>query len=166
MNFTTDKATTSTVDLTPAVQEAVAAFKCLAVDEQLGLLWMIHQNLGSSINSVSTGTARLFLTQGLLYRIKQMSNTEQLRVMRDLVTGVDTPITRQYGILSDSTKLVFWYQLFEWMYTGEFVTVATAYQLSDFAAKLLKHFASLDLEQQMAVVCQLVTDMGVNPLVA
>jgi hypothetical protein len=166
MTLTTDQKSSSTVGLPQAVSEVVATFKSLSVDDQLALLSMVHLHLGSSLTPIAPGAARIFLTQGLLHRIKQISHTEQLSVLRDLLAGADTPITRQYGMFPPKTKLAFWSQLFEWMYSGEVINVSTGYELSPARLQIYKKIASLDLEEQMIVVRQLVVDMGVDPIAA
>ncbi len=166
MTFITAPDSPSTICLTQAVSKAVAAFNRLTVDDQLGLLWVIYQNLGCTLTTTAPGAARLFLTQGLLHRIKQMPHTEQLQVMGDLLAGADTPITRQYRLFAENTKLAFWYQLFEWMSTGEVVSLASYYQLSPQAAKLFTKIVSLELDEQIVVVRQVVVDLGVDPLAA
>ncbi|MCA1993043.1 MAG: Orange carotenoid protein [Coleofasciculus sp. S288] len=166
MTFTTDTNFPSTVGLPQAVSAAVANFRGLSVDDQLGLLWLLYQNLGCSLTPVTPGAARIFLTQGLLHRIKQMSHTEQLGAIRDLLAGADTAIARQYGTFVPNTKLAFWYQLFEWMYTGEVVPAPATYKLSPVAEKVLKQIVSLDYSEQIMVVRQVVVEMGVELLSA
>lgn len=163
--ITITKNTSSILYLSQAAEEAVSTFNNLSVDEQLGLLWVLYQTLGCTLTT-TPGPARLFLTQGLLHRIKQMSYDEQLQVLRDLLSGVDSAIARQYGLFVPNTKLAFWYQIFEWMFTGEVASVPAAGQLSPQAAMLLTKIASLKLDDQTAVVRQLVTDFGVAPLAA
>lgn len=164
MTLLKNQTSTSTLNLTPAIEDAVAAFGRLSVDERLGLLLVIYQNLGSSLTSIPAGAARLFLTQGLLYRIQQMPPGEQLVAIGNLLTHSDTPISRQYGLFAPNTKLAFWYQLFEWMSTGEIVPPVDSYKLSSPASGLLKAIASLDLNEQIAVVRLIADGMGVSPL--
>lgn len=166
MTLSTDQKSSSTVGLPQAVSELVATFDRLAVHDQLALLSMVYLHLGSSLTPIAPGAARIFLTQGLLHRIKQMSHTEQLSVLRDLLVGADTPITRQYGMFPPKTKLAFWSQLFEWMYSGQVINLSTSYTLSPATLQIYKKIASLDLEDQITIVCQVVVDMGVDPIAA
>lgn len=149
-----------------AVSEAIATLRGLGVDDQLTLLGAIYQMLGCSLTPVTPGTARLFLTQGLLPRIKQMPHSEQLSAIYDLLGGADTAITRQYGMFSPKTKLAFWYQLFEWMFAGEVVPMPISSQLSPSATRLLTKIVSLDYRDQIEVVYQVIVEMGVLPLAA
>ncbi len=163
MTFTTDKSFSAPLGLSQAVSEAHSSFKLLSVDDQLGLLAMLYQSLGCSLTSVAPGTARLFLTQGLLHRIKQMSHTEQLSALHDLLAGADTPITRQYGMFASNTKLAFWSQLFEWMYRGEVAPVVISYKLSPTVRQLFKTIAALDYSEQIQLISQVMVEMGVEP---
>ncbi|NEP02227.1 MAG: Orange carotenoid protein [Symploca sp. SIO2E9] len=164
MTFAANQGDHSNVYLKEAVMETVTAVENLSTDQQLALLWVIYQALGSSITSVPPGPARLFLTGGLLLQIKQMSQLEQLRVMRELVIRVNTPITRQYGMFSEKTKLAFWSQLFEWMCTGEVIVLPNDYKLSPASEKIFKQIASLDFNEQIAVLRHIVVNMGIDPL--
>lgn len=166
MTLTTNTTSPSTSGLSPAVSDAIASFKHLSVDDQLGLLWVIYQSLGCSFAPSTPGAARLFLTQGLLHRLKQMPTTEQLPVLHDLLTGTDTPITRQYGMFVPNTKLAFWSQLFEWMYAGEIVPEVVSYKLSPTARQLFRKIASLDYSEQIQLVRQVILDMGIEPIAA
>lgn len=163
MTFTTHPNSPATVDLTPNVEAAIATCQRLPVDDQLGLIWRIYNNLGCSLMPIPPGAARLFLTQGLLHRIQQMPATEQLMIIHNLVHSTDTPISRQYALFLPHTKVAFWYQLFEWMSRGEVAPQAASYQLSPQAAALFKVIASLELDDQSTFVRLLVTDMGYSP---
>lgn len=164
--FITNQPPTSTLELTPAVNPAFNDFQRLSVDDQLGLLWGVYQNLGCSLAPTPAGAARLFLTQGLLHRIKQMSANEQLAAMQDLLKGTDTPISRQYGLFTLKTKLAFWTQLFDWMSTGEVSPMAITEPLSASATSLLKAIALLDLNDQISLFHGILDQMGVSPLAA
>jgi hypothetical protein len=166
MMFMTNQLPTATLELKPAVNQAFSDFQRLSVEDQLGLLWGMYQNLGCSLAPTPAGAARLFLTQGLLHRIKQMPATEQLAAMQDLLQETDSPISRQYGLFTLKTKLAFWTQLFDWMSTGEVSPVAIAYPLSSSATTLLRTIALLDLNEQISLFNEIIDQMGVAPLAA
>ncbi len=168
MTFTTNSAVTrfaapAGTGLSDAVTSAVVGFKSLSVDDQLALFWFIYTELGRSITAAAPGAARLQLAEGILNQIKQMSHAEQLQVMRDLVSGANTPITRAYGVLSANTKLAFWYQLAVWM-GGFVVPMPAGYQLSRDAERAFETIKQLDFGQQITVLRSVVVSMGVDPL--
>lgn len=170
MTFTADFAsnpfsnTSITKDrLTDVVSATTAVFKRLSVDDQLAVLWYAYTECGRSITPAAPGVARLQLAEGLLNQIKQMSHPQQLQVMRDLAINNNTQISRSYGILSPNTKLAFWYQLAEWMVQGFVVPMPPGYQISRDASKVLQAIQQLDFGQQITVLRNLVSDMGVDP---
>ena len=148
--------------LTDAVSATTAVFKRLSVDDQLAVLWYAYTSCGRSITPAAPGAARLQLAKGLLNQIKQMSHPEQLQVMRDLATNRNTQISRSYSILSPNTKLAFWYQLAELMVQGFVVPIPPGYEISRDASKVLEVIKQLDFGQQITVLRNLVTDMGVD----
>ena len=150
-----------------AVPEAVEAIRILPVDDQLGLLWVLYENMGGLVTPAAPGaTERIRLAGGLIYEVASLSYEDQLQVMRDLAAGVNTPVARAYGMLTSNNKLAFWYQLAEWMRSGEVVPVPTGYRLSAPAAKVFKKIAALGFNQQIAVLRLIVGKMGINSLIA
>ncbi|NJL83239.1 MAG: Orange carotenoid protein [Chloroflexaceae bacterium] len=163
MTFTTYNPA-ATNNLLEAVPSAITAIKRLSVDDQLGLLWILYKNLGKVITPAAPGVARLQLAEGMLNQIKAMSPDEQLQMMRDLVRKVNTPISRSYGIFSNNTKLAIWYQLAQWMETGEVIAVPQGYKLSAAASAVFNQLTLLEFGQQITVLRQIAGDMGVDPL--
>ncbi|KST63359.1 orange carotenoid protein N-terminal domain-containing protein [Mastigocoleus testarum] len=172
MTFTADSAQNFFPDISnystqksSAVTSAIAVLKSLNVDEQLALLWFIHTEVGYSITPVATGPARLHLVAGLLNQIKLMSDEEQLQVMRDLIAQKNTQISRSYGILSNNTKLAFWYELSELMVQGIMILIPTGNELSQQGKEAIKALKNLGFAQKITVLRKVITDMGVNPFI-
>ncbi|WP_278002696.1 orange carotenoid protein N-terminal domain-containing protein [Nodosilinea sp. LEGE 06152] len=146
------------------VSSAIAAFKGLATDEQLGLLWVLYDNMGRAITPAAPGAARLQFAEGLLTQVRTMKPAEQLQFMRDLVEGKSTSATRAYGVLTNNTKLAFWYQLAEDMRTGAVIAVPDYYRLGSDAVAVFGQISKLDFNQQLTVLRQAVVAMGVDPM--
>ncbi len=168
MTYTTDSALKyfSNPELAEAVPATISLFKRLSVDDQLGLLWFAYTEIGRSITPAAPGAARLQFAQGLLEQIQAMSHQEQLEVMRDLANKIDNPISRAYGILTNNTKLAFWYKLAELMEQGKVVPVPPGYKMSTEAVNLLAAIQNLDFSQQITVLRKVVADMGRDPFAA
>ena len=163
MLTTTDKPSYS--NIFAAVPLAVKAIESLSIDDQLGLLWVLYENMGGLVTPAAPGaTERIKLAGGLIYEVANLSHEEQLQVMRDLVARVNTPITRAYGLLSSNNKLAFWYQLAEWMRSGEVIPTPGDYQLSAPATAVLNQVVALEFNQQIAVLRLIVGKMGIDPL--
>jgi hypothetical protein len=146
------------------VTSVTAQFQSLSTDDKLGLLWVAYTEIGRSITPAAPGAARLQFAEGIINAIKNMSQDEQLQLMRDLTNKISTPITRAYGVLTNNTKLAFWYQLAELMEAGVVIPVPPFYQLSQQANTTLVALQSLDFNQQITVLRNAVCDMGVDPL--
>ena len=165
MLTTTDKPSYS--NIFAAVPLAVKAIESLSIDDQLGLLWVLYENMGGLVTPAAPGaTERIKLAGGLIYEVANLPYEEQLQVMRDLVARVNTPITRAYGLLSSNNKLAFWYQLAEWMRSGEVIPTPEGYQLSAPATAVFNKVVRLEFNQQIAVLRLIVGKMGINPLAA
>lgn len=171
MTFTSDSAATGLSNALnygnqpgDAVTSTTAVFQSLSIDDQLAVLWYAYTEMGRSITPAATGAARLQLAEGLLTQIKQMSHADQLNVMRDLAAQRNTPICRSYGILSNNTKLAFWYELSELMVKGLVAPMPVGYQLSRDGVQVLEAIKKLDFGQQITVLRKVVAEMGIDPL--
>ena len=161
MVFTSDKPSYS--NIFDAVPKAVEAIQSLSIDEQLGLLWVVYENMGGLVTPpVSGATERIKLAGGLIYQVANLSHEEQLQFMRDLVRRVDNPLTRSYGLLSSNNKLAFWYQLAQLMRSREIISTPEDYQLSAPATAVLNKVMALEFNQQIAVLRLIVGKMGVR----
>jgi hypothetical protein len=164
MTYTLNAPATVSTGLAAPVSNAISAFQGLTTDEQLGLLWVLYDNMGRSITPAAPGAARLQFAEGLLNQVKGMSHTEQFQFMRDLVNRTSTPLTRSYGVLTNNTKLAFWFQLAEEMRSGTVVPVPPAYKLGAAGQAIFGQISKLDFNQQITIMRQAVITLGVDPL--
>ena len=164
MTYSTVATFNNSSSSTSVVESIITAVQQLSTDAQLGLLWVLYENMGGSITPAAPGAARLQFAEGLLARVQAMSSELQLQFMRDLVEKTNTPDTRAYGVLSNNTKLAFWYQLAVMMEAGTVIPVPDYYSLSGNALQLFNRISRLDFGQQITVMRQMVVSMGVDPL--
>ncbi|MBD2388255.1 orange carotenoid protein N-terminal domain-containing protein [Cylindrospermum sp. FACHB-282] len=142
------------------IPATIALFDQLNVDDQLAYLWYAYTEMGKTITPAAPGAARLQLAEGLLTQIKLMSPEEQTKVMRDLASRADTPISRSYGFFSVNTKLAFWFELGELMKKGLVTPIPSGYQMSPGVQVVLEATKKLDPGQQITVLRNTVVDMG------
>ncbi|MEI6444169.1 MAG: orange carotenoid protein N-terminal domain-containing protein [Nostocales cyanobacterium ELA583] len=142
------------------IPATIALFDQLNVDDQLAYLWYAYAEMGKTITPAAPGVARLQLAESLLTQIKQMSREDQTKVMRDLASRADTPISRSYGFFSVNTKLAFWYELGELMKQGIITPIPAGYQMSPGVKFVLEATQKLDQGQQITVLRNTVVDMG------
>lgn len=143
--------------------ELLNAIQQLSVDDQLGLFWEIYKEMGEAITPAAPGasTASPAIAEAMIERIKQMTPEEQLELQRDLINRKSTEDTRQYGSLSDTTKLLYWYLLAQGMDAGTIVQVPDGYTLPSSAQPLLENVKSLEFQEQIALFRDYVSPMGV-----
>ncbi len=168
MTFTIESAQTifSSTQVPSPIPATIALFDQLSVDDQLALLWYAYTEMGRSITPAAPGAARLQFAEGVLKQIREMSNEDQMQVMRELASNADTPISRTYGFFSVNTKLAFWYELGELMKQGIVTPVPTGYQMSAGVKVVLEAIQKIDPGQQITVLRNTVVDMGFDTSLA
>lgn len=154
MAYTTSNAST----------ELVTAFQSLDVDQQLALFYFIYKEMGNSVTPAAPGASTVSPTiaEGLFEQVKQLSQEEQLQLQRDLITNKNTLISREYGALSDTTKLLFWYLLAQGMDNGTVIPMPTEYKLSGSAERLFTQIKGLEFDQQITLFRNIVAPMGID----
>lgn len=143
--------------------KSVERFKSLKIDDQLALLWFVYTQMGDRITPAAPGTAGTDIAEGLYNQVKGMSHQEQLDVQRNLLKGNNTQVSREYGSLSDNTKLLFWYRLAQGMETEEIIPMPDDYELPEAGSELLAALESMEFEQQITFLRNSVTDSGSEP---
>ncbi|MBV9389466.1 MAG: Orange carotenoid protein [Chroococcidiopsidaceae cyanobacterium CP_BM_ER_R8_30] len=144
------------------INQALKAIRGLDVDEQLALFWFVYTEMGSSITPAAPGASTVSpdVAEGLFNQVKQLSHEEQLQVQRDLINKADTVFTREYGSMSDTTKLLFWYRLAQGMENSTIIPMPPGYKLSSQAEELLNQVKGLEFEQQITLFRDYVSPMG------
>lgn len=144
--------------------QLVSAFQALEVDQQLALFYAIYKQMGNSVTPAAPGASTVSpeIAESLFNQVKEMSHQEQLQLQRDLIRGQDSRVAREYGALSDTTKLLFWYYLAEGMDEGSVIPMPEDYKLSPQAEQLLSQITGLEFQQQITLFRDLVSPMGVD----
>ncbi|MBW4647601.1 MAG: Orange carotenoid protein [Kastovskya adunca ATA6-11-RM4] len=143
--------------------QALQEFKNLNVDDQLALLWFVYTEMGKSITPAAPGAAGDEIAEGLFNQVKEKSHEEQLQLQRDFLNNADNTISREYGSLSDNTKLLFWYRLAQGMESTTIVPMPPDYQLQGKAKELLEALKGAEFEQQITFLRNSVTSSGASP---
>jgi hypothetical protein len=149
----------------PTIREHVQAWQKLDVDQQLALFWFIYKEMGGAITPAAPGASTVSpeIAEGLFNQVKEFSHEEQLKIQRDLINKVDSQISRQYGSLGDTTKLLFWYRLSQGMDNGTIIPVPDDYQVPSQCQALLDKIKGLPFEQQITLFRDYVAPMGAQP---
>ncbi len=148
----------------PKVRELVQAFQKLGVDEQLALFYFIYKEMGDSITPAAPGASTVSpaVADGLFNQVKELSHEEQLQLQRDLINKADTVHTREYGSMSDTTKLLFWYRLAQGMDANTIIPMPGNYELASESKELMDKIKELDFGMQMSLFRDYVAPMGAD----
>ena len=145
------------------VSAALNSYGNLSTDEKLAFLWYVYTKMGDSITPAAPGTAADEIAQGLFDQVKELSFEEQLAVQRKIIEGQDSQVSREYGSLSENTKLYFWYRLAQGMEAGTIVPVPDGYEPTGAVTQLLSQIESMEFEQQITFLRDAVINAGAEP---
>ncbi len=149
----------------PKVREIVQSIQKLGVDEQLALFYFIYKEMGDSITPAAPGASTVSpaVADGLFNQVKELSHEEQLQLQRDLINKADTVHSREYGSMSDTTKLLFWYRLAQGMDANTIIPMPAGYEMSSQSKELMDKIKPLDFGVQMSLFRDYVAPMGADP---
>jgi Orange carotenoid protein, N-terminal len=155
--------TSSIANIDPSL---MSAFTALSTDQQLATLWFIYKEVGKSITPAAPGADKASpeIAEGLFKQVLDMSQDEQLQVQRDLVEHKNGLVSREYGALSNTTKLLFWYLLAQGMDRNEIIPMPDDYSLESQATEWFQKLQRFEHSKQLTILRDLVADMGVDPL--
>lgn len=145
------------------INPALSSYSNLSTDEKLALLWYTYTKMGTSITPAAPGAASDEIAEGLFNQVKELSFEEQLGVQRNIIEGKDSLISREYGSLSENTKLYFWYRLAQGMEAGTIVPVPDGYEPTGGVTQLLSQIELMEFEQQITFLRDAVVNAGAEP---
>lgn len=145
------------------VSRALSSYSNLSTDQKLALLWYVYTKMGTSVTPAAPGAAADEIAEGLFNQVKELSFEEQLEVQRKILEGQDSLISREYGSLSENTKLYFWYRLAQGMEAGTIIPVPDGYEPSGSVTELLSQVEAMEFEQQITFLRDAVVDAGAEP---
>ncbi|MEG3850631.1 orange carotenoid protein N-terminal domain-containing protein [Microcoleus sp. herbarium19] len=152
-------AATNTHALSNDTQNTVETINGLGTDEKLALLYFIYEKMGDSITPAAPAAAEPELAPVLLNDFYNLSDDEQLNIMRGIVNRSDTPYSRAYGALTANNQLVVWYAWAIGM--GEkIVDIPEGYEATEAVNGVLGQIENLDFEQQISVLRDVANNMG------
>lgn len=140
-------------------QKVVQAFEQLGVDEKLALLYYVYEKMGDSITPAAPEATDPELAPRLLGDFFEMSEQDQLAVMREVAEGRDTELSRAYGALKDNNQLMVWYAWAQAM--GDTVVgMPQDYSPSQAINDVLGQLEDLDFQEQISMLREVASGMG------
>ena len=151
------------IAMTEKTKNAVKAFEKLGTDDQLALFYYIYEEMGDAITPAAPGAAEPELAPKLLGDYLELSDDEQLQIMRDIVEGKDTEWSRSYGGLTSNNQLVVWYSWAVEM-GKNVVDIPSNYEKTQAIKDALQQIENLEFEEQITVLRQFASDMGYSEI--
>lgn len=142
-------------------KQALDAFQRFDVDTQLALLWYGYLDLKDQLQPSPT-IATEEVGEGVFDQIQAMSQQDQLKAQRDIISGNDSAINRAYRALSSSGKLFLWLRLAQGMENGTIITPPSNYKLPSNTDGFVNQIKSLSFEQRLNFMRSAVVEMGAN----
>ncbi|AFZ25564.1 Orange carotenoid protein [Cylindrospermum stagnale PCC 7417] len=140
-------------------QQVVADFNNLDTDAKLAWLYFVYEKMGDSVTPAAPGAAEPELAPLLVEDYLELSDEQQLEIMRDIVNRKDTEYSRAYGALKENNQLYIWYVWAEEM-EDTVVGMPDNYQSTKAINDLLSRLEELDFEEQISILRTISGQMG------
>ncbi|MBD2414129.1 orange carotenoid protein [Nostoc calcicola FACHB-389] len=140
-------------------QKVVDAFNKLDTDAKLAWFYLVYKKMGDSITPAAPAATDPELAPLLLGDYFDLSDDEQLAIMRDIVNRKDTEYSRAYGAIKENNQLLVWYA---WAVAmgDRVVGLPGSYKPSKAINDLLSEIEGLDFDEQISVFRTIAGEMG------
>ncbi|MBD1940613.1 orange carotenoid protein N-terminal domain-containing protein [Microcoleus sp. FACHB-68] len=145
--------------LSKDTQNVAQRFESLGTDDKLALLYYIYKKMGGSITPAAPDVAQPELAPMLLGDFFELSDEEQLNIMRAIVNREDTEFSHAYGSLTANNQLVVWFAWSQAM-GDTVVDMPGNYQANQATNDVLGIIEKLNFEEQITVLREIAGNMG------
>ncbi len=146
--------------LSDKTHNVVEAFNKLDTDAKLAWFYLVYTKMGSSITPAAPAAAEPELAPMLLSDYYELSDEQQLNIMREIVNREPTEYSRIYGALKENNQLLIWYAWAVGMDDKKIVGMPENYNATEAINNLLSQVEGLEFEEQMSIFRTIVGDMG------
>lgn len=145
--------------LSEETQKVVEAFNGLETDAKLAWFYLVYKKMGSSITPAAPAATEPELAPMLLGDYYNLSDNEQLAIMRQIVNREDSEYSRAYGALKENNQLMVWYAWAQAM--GDTVVgMPNDYQPTDTINNLLSQIEQREFDDQISIFRTIASQMG------
>ncbi|MEJ6487157.1 orange carotenoid protein N-terminal domain-containing protein [Nostoc punctiforme UO1] len=140
-------------------QKLVDAFNNLDTDAKLAWFYLVYKKMGDSITPAVPAAAEPELSPLLLGDFFELSDEQQLDIMRDIVNRKDTEYSRAYGAIKENNQLLVWYA---WAVAmgNQVVDLPGSYEPSKAINDLISQIEKLDFDEQISVFRTIAGEVG------
>ena len=157
--MTTSYDKTASQSLSDETQKVVEEFDALDTDAKLAWFYFVYEKMGDSITPAAPTAAEPELAPLLLNDYLQLSDDQQLAIMREIVDRQDTEYSRAYGAIKENNQLLVWY-VWALAMGNQVVGMPGNYKPTKNINKLLSQIEELDFEGQISVLRTIAGQMG------
>ncbi|MCT7971548.1 orange carotenoid protein N-terminal domain-containing protein [Laspinema olomoucense] len=140
-------------------QDIVNDFEKLSTDDKLAVLYWIYEKMGDSVTPAAPGAAEPNIAPMLMDDYYNLSDDEQLQIMRDIVERKDTVYSHAYGALSANNQLVVWYAWAVGM-GDRIVDMPPDYPSTPETDRILAEVEQAEFEEQISIFREIAGGMG------
>ncbi|MEH1874757.1 orange carotenoid protein N-terminal domain-containing protein [Nostoc sp.] len=140
-------------------QKLVDGFNNLDTDAKLAWFYLVYKKMGDSITPAAPAAAEPELAPLLLGDYFELSDEQQLDIMRDIVNRKDTEYSRAYGAIKENNQLLVWYA---WAVAmgDKVVDLPASYQPTKAINDLVSQIEGLDFDEQISVFRTIAGEVG------
>ena len=140
-------------------QKVVEAFETLDTDAKLAVFYFVYEKMGDSITPAAPAATEPELAPRLLGDYYELSDDQQLAIMRQIVNREDTDYSRAYGALKENNQLMVWYAWGQGM-GNTVVGMPEGYQATQAINTLVSQIEGLEFDEQMSMFRTIASNMG------
>lgn len=140
-------------------QKLVDGFNKLDTDAKLAWFYLVYKKMGDSITPAAPAAAEPELAPLLLGDYFELSDEQQLDIMRDIVNCKDTEYSRAYGAIKENNQLLVWYA---WAVAmgNTVVDLPASYEPTKAINDLVSQIEGLDFDEQISVFRTIAGEVG------
>jgi hypothetical protein len=145
--------------LSSETQKVVQAFDALDTDAKLAWFYLVYKKMGDSITPAAPAATEPELAPLLMGDFYELSDDEQLTIMRQIVNREDTEYSHAYGAIKENNQLMVWYAWAQAM--GDTVVgMPQDYQTTAAINDLLSQIEGMEFEEQISIFRTIASNMG------
>lgn len=145
--------------LSSETQKVVQAFDALDTDAKLAWFYLVYKKMGDSITPAAPAATEPELAPLLMGDFYELSDDEQLTIMRQIVNREDTEYSHAYGAIKENNQLMVWYAWAQAM--GDTVVgMPQDYQTTAAINDLISQIEGMEFEEQISIFRTIASNMG------
>jgi hypothetical protein len=145
--------------LSDRTQKVVQGFNNLDTDAKLAWFYLVYKKMGDSITPAAPAATEPELAPLLMGKFYELSEQEQLTIMRQIVNRENTEYSHAYGAIKENNQLMVWYAWAQAM--GDTVVgMPQDYNAGEAINNLISQIEGLEFEEQISIFRTIAGEMG------